>query len=71
MEEVVTELQDIQDFSYISGQIVNIISEQSFEEDTFKLVIQTATDQSNSELDCVSFFILCQLYVNLNMLTYH
>ena len=58
MEEVVTELQDIQDFSYISGQIVNIISEQSFEEDTFKLVIQTATDQTHCELDCVSFILL-------------
>jgi hypothetical protein len=54
MAEVASEIPDIQDFAFISGQMMHIISENSFEKDAFKLVVQTATDQVYSMLDNVS-----------------
>lgn len=54
MDEVVTELQNIQDCSYFSEQMINNISEKSYEQTCFKLVIQNATDQAYSDLEDVS-----------------
>ena len=42
----------------MSGEILNTISDQSFEEEILKKVIQTATEQDNWDLDEVSCFVL-------------
>jgi hypothetical protein len=55
-EDVVTELQSILSFSFISGEILNTISDGSFEEEILKQVIRTSTEQESLELDDVSFY---------------
>jgi hypothetical protein len=55
-EDVVTELQSILSFSFISGEILNTISDESFEEEILKQVIRTSTEQDNLELDDVSCY---------------
>ena len=54
MTEVASEIPEIKDFAFISEQMMCILSENSFEKDAFKLVVQTATDQVYSMLDDVS-----------------
>lgn len=61
MTEVVSEMQSIQDFAFISGQMMHIISDNSFEKDTLKLVVQTATDQVYSLLEDVSYNYLTRI----------
>ena len=40
----------------MSGEILNTLSDQYFEEDILKKVIQTATEQDNWDLNEVSYF---------------
>jgi hypothetical protein len=54
MDDVVSELQSILSFSFISEEILNTISDESFEEEILKRVIRTATEQPTLELEDVS-----------------
>ena len=51
MDDVISELQSILNFSFITGEILNTISDESYVEDVLKKVIQAATEQDNFELD--------------------
>jgi hypothetical protein len=56
--EVISELQSIIDLSFISGEILNTISDDSFEEAILKKVIQSATEQ-----DQIDFDEVCGIFV--------
>jgi len=65
-EDVATELQSILSFSFISGEILNTISDESFEEEILKQAIRTSTEQDNLELDDVSCYS-CNFFKQLEL----
>jgi hypothetical protein len=54
IDDVVSELQSILSFSFISEEILSTISDETFEEEILKWVIRTATEQATLELEDVS-----------------
>ena len=53
--DVVSEMQSILNFSFISGEILSTISDGSFEEEILQQVIKAATEQDSWDLEDVSW----------------